>query len=457
MFFGLLSFGQWDLATCVQYALENNINVQQASIQAEILENSLQQSKLNRLPTANASANHNYNIGFTIDPFTNTFSTQTIQSNAFSINMGVTLFAANSITNSIKSNELASSASKAAIEISSNQTTWSVVFAFLRVVVAEENLKLATTQLDLSNEQLKIAEKRVASGADNKGVVLSLKSQYAADKLALTNAQNEIQLGYINLMNLLQIRDDQDFQITLPAVDNLPEMPLESVLDIYEMAVSLMPELRQAQLNVQRSMIEEQLSKSGYFPTLSAYGNLSTVYSESGGEFIDGGFEIRTIGYIPSTQEEVVSLLPISKYVSKSFNDQLRDNFGQSVGLSLSIPVFNNRRTAVAVQNAKLNSQISELGLLGAYNQLKADVTTAYTNLLAAKSSYESATINLEAQATNFDFANERFKAGLLNSTDLLNAKNLWSQAQVALIQAKYEYLIRHMVIEFYKGNPLSL
>ncbi|MFY0645152.1 MAG: TolC family protein, partial [Bacteroidia bacterium] len=411
---------KWDLQQCLDYAISHNTSMQRSEVQAEILANNLRQSKMNRLPTVSGSASHNYNIGYSIDPFTNTFTPQSIQSNTFSINFGVTLFSANRITNGIKSMELQHESGTLAVEIAKNQTSWSVVFAFLNIVVAERNLEIMEAQEVLSKEQLELAEKRVAAGADNKSAVFGLKSQLASDQLQVVQAQNQVQNAYLNMINLLQLDNETEFEIELPNIANLPEMPTESLVEIYESALGLMPELKQADVNMRSAYLDYKIRRSALYPTLSAYGNMNTIYSESGGEYVSDGFELVTIGYLPSSQEEVVSLLPINNYKSKSYSDQLKDNIGQSLGLSVSIPVFNNYRTATDAQNAKLNMKIGELNALEVKNQLRADITTAYTNLLAGKSSYDAAVLNLEAQELNYEFAKQRFDAGLLNSTDLL-------------------------------------
>ena len=448
---------KWSLQQCLDYALEHNTGMQRSEIQAEILSNNLKQSKMNRLPSVSASASHNYNIGYSIDPFTNTFTPQRIQSNTFSINFGVTLFSANRVTNGIKAMELQEESGELGVEIVKNQTRWSVVFAFLNIVVAEKNLEIIQAQENLSKEQLELAQKRVEAGADNQSSVLGLRSQLASDQLQVVQAKNQVQTAYLNMINLLQLDNETEFEIEIPRINNLPEMPLESLVDIYNTALTLMPELEQAEVNQRSSVLDYKIRKAALYPTLSAYGNLNTLYSESGGEYITDGVELVTIGYVPSSQEEVVSLLPVNRYRSKSYSEQLRDNIGQSIGLSLSVPVFNNYRTATDAQNAKLNMKINELNTLEVKNQLRSDVTTAYTNLLAGKSSYDAALLNLEAQRLNYEFAQQRFDAGLLNATDLLMAKNLWTQAQISVLQAKYEYIVRHMVIEFYKGNTITL
>ena len=448
---------QWSLQDCIDYALENNISLKQSELQIEILQNNLTQTKWNRLPNLNASASHNYNIGRTIDPFTNTFIDRNIQSNAFSLTSGVTLYSGGRINNSIKQTQTAYDASSEGQEALKNQISLSVATAYLQIIQAEENLKLADAQVEITEAQLERARKLVSSGLDNKAIVYGLEAQLANDRVQSINAQNQIQLAYNNMLNLLQIDNNTPFEIKLIDIDTLPEYTEESVASIYDLAIQNMPEVKQAELSVLESQLSQKVVGASRYPTLSAYGNLNTVYSETGIELAEVSTQLTTIGYTKTTNEEVLSLIPVQKYVQSSFGNQLNNNLGRSVGLSLSVPVFNNFRTSTSYENAKLNTEINELNLVQTKNQLRSDITTAYTNMKAAKSRYDAAVLNESAQFNNYDFNQKRFDAGILNSTDLLNAKNMWTQAQNQLINAKYEYVFRIMILEFYKGNDIRL
>ena len=269
-------------------------------------------------------------------------------------------------------------------------------------------------------------------------------------------AKNQISLAYNNLQALMLWSHDAPFEIQVPAVDRLPEIPTENVEQIYSSAMDHMPQVKQAEISMVQADYGVKVASSAYYPTLSLYGNLSTVYSESGVEALQDGFETRVIGYLPSTGEDVLTLWPVTNYTQKSFSSQLTDNFGQSVGLQMSIPIYNGNRTSAQVQNARLNAHISQLNLSNTQTQLRTDVTTALTNLQAANSQYQAALTNEEAQRKNFEFSQKRADAGMMNSVDLLNAKNMYFQSQVQVLNAKYELLFRTMIINFYKGDEIK-
>ena len=200
--FSLLSFmstnaqktSEWTLQKCISYALENNTNIQQNILQGEIAKNNLKQSKLSRIPTLNGSGNHNYNIGRTIDPFTNSFNNTSIQSNSFSISSGVLLYGGSQVNNTIKQNRLAIEANQAGTAVIRNQIALSVSSTFLQIIQAEENLKLARSQNEITKSQLDRAQILLKNGATNRSTVLNLQAQSANDLVNIINAENAIQI-----------------------------------------------------------------------------------------------------------------------------------------------------------------------------------------------------------------------------------------------------------------------
>jgi outer membrane protein len=449
---------KWSLQMCVDYALEHNTSIQQNMLQGEILTNNLNQSKLSRIPTLSGSGNHNYNIGRTIDPFTNTFDNTTIQSNSFSLSSGVLLYGGSQVNNRIKQSTVATDANAKSTEVIHNQIALSVATTYLQIIQAEENLKVADAQQLLTKSQLERALLLEKSGAANQSNTLMLKAQSASDQVAKVNAQNAIQIAYNTLINLMQLPLDQAMEIEQMDITSLPEYPSESVAQIYELALSNLPEIQQGELQIRQSELGEKIAGAGLQPTLSAYGNVNTVYSQSGKDIrVTEDFNTVPIGFTKDGLEPVLQPQPVTIISDKAFGSQLTDNLGQQVGVSLSVPIFNGYRNRTALENAKVNTKISELTLENTKNQLRNDVTTAYTNLKAAKSRYDAALLNTEAQQLSFDFSQKRFNAGVMNSVELLTAKNLWNQAQVQTLNAKYEYVFRALIIDFYKGNQLKL
>ena len=454
---GAQSADKWTLQECIDYALEHNVSVQQNELQGQILENILAQSKYSRIPSLNGSGSHNYNLGRTIDPFSNSFINTSIQNNSFSLSSGVLLYGGSQVNNTIKQNQVAVNANDKNTEVIWNQIALSVSSTYLQIIQAEENLKVAQSQLEITEDQLNRTLKLLESGTINQSTALNLKAQLANDRVNVVNAQNAIQIGYNTLLNTMLYPLDQPLEIRQIEVERLPGMPTETVAELYDIALSNLPEIARAELNIEQSKYGEKIAKGSLQPSLRAFGNINTVYSQSGKNFEFTGFQLDTIGAVQNSLEPVVTLNPTTEVSTKAFSDQLTDNLGQQLGVSLSVPIFNGLSSRTAVENAKVNTQISELNLLNTKAQLRNDITTAYTNLKIAKSRYDAAASSLEAQRMNFDFSQKRFDAGMLNSTELLTAKNQWNQTQIQALNAKYEYVFRKLIIDFYKGEKLKL
>ena len=447
----------WTLQKCITYALENNTSIQQNTLQGEIAKNNLKQSKLGRIPTLSGNGNHNYNIGRTIDPFTNTFNNTTIQSNSFSISSSVLLYAGSQVNNTIKQSRSAIEANEAGTAVIRNQIALSVSSTFLQIIQAEENLKLAKSQNEITKNQLERAQILFKSGATNQSTVLNLQAQSANDKVNIINAENAIQIGYNSLMNLMQYPLDQPLIINADISFDQPEELTNSVREIYDLALQNLPEIKQAQALIEQNKYGEKVAGGRLQPSISAYGNVNTVYSQSGKSVSFGDTSLVPIGFTENSGETVLIPNVETNYADKAFSNQLSDNLGQQVGLSISVPLFNGYRNRTALENAKMNTKISELNLQTTKNQLRNDVTNAYTNLKIAQSRYEANVQNTNAQKLNFEFSQKRFNAGSMNSVDLLAAKNQWSQAQMQLLNSKYELLFRTLIIDFYKGKELTL
>lgn len=450
---------KWDLQRCIDHAVSHNISILQSIKQTEIQENNLKQSKYALAPTLNASSNLNFNVGRSIDPFTNTFENQTISSHSYSMTASAILFNGNRLTNMIKLNESAYQATSYGQDLMVNQTKLAVVTAYLSIVQAEENLKNASSQFDLSTNQLDQAQKMYDVGSIDRGSLLNIQAQLANDRMGVVNAQNQVQLAYNTMMNLLQIPLDESFELEVVDIDELPSMPGESIVMIYEQALGVLPEIQQSQHQLQQAMYSEKVSKAGFYPSINIYGNLNSVYSQSARELLDPmDFETFTIGYVDDVDQTLVKTIqPVTEFGDIPYGQQIGDNFGQIFGLSMSIPIFNGLQTVTQVENAKLNTEIAELQLDNVKTTLRSEITLAYTNLLAARSRYDAAVSSEEAQRMNYEFSEKRFNAGLLNGTDLLNAKNMWIQSQTQLVNAKYEYVFRNLLIRYYQGVELSL
>ncbi|MGV3596633.1 MAG: TolC family protein [Bacteroidota bacterium] len=448
----------WTLEDCINHALKNNISVQQSQAQLSTATNNLLQSKLSLLPSVNASASNNYNFGRSIDPFTNTFAVQQIRSNNFSISGNVTLFSGLQNQNTIKQNDATLKAAKQDLEATRNTVALNIAAAFLQVVLNEEIVEVSRTQMQTTQQQLDRAQKLVDAGRQPINTVLDLKAQLSSENLTLVNAQNQLELSYLNLWQLMMYQPAAGDKVVKPTItQDFENLPVYSPQTIYENFSQTAPEIRAAQYRVNSSLYAHKVALGGRSPRISLSGSISSVYSESFKSY--GGYT--TIGtrelYTDLNGNPVIApyTIPTSASVT-SFGQQLNDNLGKFVGFSMSIPIFNGWQVNNSISNAKNSIQIADLNKKQAENTVYRDVTTAVTQYEAAKAKYTSSKENIEAQQKSYEFANARNEAGLMNFAEFALIKNNLARAETNMVQAKYELLFRIKTIEFYNTGKIT-
>lgn len=444
------------LETCIQTALSKNISLQQATLGLENNRIQVNQSKTNRLPTVNGSAGHNYNFGRSIDPFTNQYITQSIQSNNFSVSSSMVLYNGFQLQNTIKQNENNLKVAEKNLEVLQNNISLNVANQYLQILLSNEQLKNARLQKSLTESQLKRAGELYEAGNQSRSSVVNLEAQVANDQVAIVNAESAVRNGYAQLAALLQESDYNNIRIQ-PIEVTEPAALGASLNTIIEKSFEAMPEIDRDKLQMQSSLIGLEIAKGAYMPRLSLFANLNTVYTQSRKERYDVQQSFITIGQVEGTGQNVLSPYSTYKLRTTAFGRQLADNFGQSLGLSLSVPIYNNGRIKNNVELNKISYRNNALVLENTKQTLRNNIITAYANYENAKATYLAAVQNEKSQKTNFDFASDRFDAGLVNSVELLNAKNTWVTATNNTLQARYEYVFRKLILDFYQGLPLRI
>lgn len=450
--------GVWTLEKCIDHALKNNITVAQAALSKEQSELAYQQSRGAVLPNLNASAGHNYNFGRTIDPFTNQFVNQSIQSNSISLSSGMVLFNGLQNHNNIQLSRTNLMASLSELEAAKNNIMLSVSTMYLQAIQNKTQAESARLQKETTKAQLERSRKLVEAGVINALSIYNLEAQFASDELNEVNFENAWRQSVVSLKTLLMIAPEIPFELVIPdSVD--PELeeslPLQTLV---QDAISRLPETQAAALRLEAAQIGEKVAKGARSPRLSVFANINTVYSESRREISDtrlNGF--REIGFVQGSGDPVMIPDYAFSYRITPFGEQIRDNFGQAVGFGLSIPILNGFQTHLNIARSRLQIQQQELMLSQTKNQIYTDVANAWANTEAARQRYEASLKNEAAQNRNFEFSTKRFEAGLLNSAELIQAQNNMNNARIGRIQAQFEYIFRKNVLRFYQGKEMKL
>lgn len=452
----------WDLEKCIAHAMENNIQVRRTALGAEINSINLKQSRLAMLPTLNAGGSHGYNWGQSIDPFTNQFANDRVRNNNVFVSSGVTLYSGFQIQNTIKQSEVDYKASLLDLQELQNIISTSIAQSYLNVLFNEELSRVAASQLSISEQQVERVSKLVEVGQEAVGALYDIESQLAADQLALTNADNALQIAKVDLMTLLQLSFDQTqtFSIVAPDTDQLEvNGTLESLNVIYTSAINQLPQVKAAEARRESSEIGVDVANGSRMPSLRMTGSLGSGYS--GNNLLPVGDPIvgsRVVGAVAGTGEEVLAPdITFSDFETKGFGEQLDDNFNQSVSLSLNIPIFNGYSASSNVQRAKVQREIADLDYQGVKNDLFQEVQRSYTNTLAALNSYRSAEQALRSAEQNFTNAEKRYEQAMINTVDFNDAKTRLIVTESQMIRAKYDYLFRKTILGFYQGRPIQL
>jgi len=417
------------LQDAVEVGVENNLTLKRSQLEQFNTESSLIEAQGQRLPSLSASASGRFNWGRSINPVTNLFEARRIGNINISANANVTIFAGNQINNSIQQAKTNLEASRYNVEATQNDITLNIINLFVNVVFAKEQVSIAESQLKTSDDQLQRTSRLVAAGSLPLSERLDIEAQKATSELEVINARNNLRLAKLNLSQQLLIPFSEDFDVSVPDLE-VEDYSLEAVdsKQIYGIAVGNMPQVKAADLLIQSAEYGVKIAKGAFYPSLGLGGNLFSNYVDQA-----------TFGN------------------PESFSTQIDNNLSQAMGLNLNIPIFSNFRNKANLQRARVQRNLSEIQSLEVKNQLRQDIETSYTSAYAARQAYQASLTRVAAMEEAFRMAQQRFDVGALNSVDFQVAQNNLFGAQADLLNAKYEYIFRVKVLDFYLGKPITL
>lgn len=448
----------WTLQACIDYALANNIQIKQQQLSEQLAKVNLLQSKTSLFPSLNANASHAYNYGKTIDMYTNSFATERVQSDNFYISSSVTLFSGFQLLNTVKQNKIDLQSSQYDLDKMMNDISLNLATAYLQILYCDELLGISENQLSVTKKQVARTQKLVDAGTVSKGTLLTLQAQQSTEELSVVNAQNNLDIAYLTITQMLDLPSADSFNIQVPVLEVLTESTLLLTPDqIYAFAVGTQPEIKSAELKVKSSEIGLSIVNGMRYPTISLRGSYGTGYSGASKRIKD----VTLSGYLPSGftsgGDTVYSPSFDYNYENIPFSDQFNDNINKSISFSMYIPIFNGWQTNATITKAKIAIQNSGYSLLTAKNTLYKSIQQAYADALAALNKYKSSSKSVDAYKEAFKYAEQKFEVGLVNSTEYDDAKNKLAEAESTLLQAKYEYVFRLKILDFYMGKPIEL
>ena len=451
---------KWTLREIIDYAIANNLTVKRSSYAVETGEVNYLQSKAVMLPTINGNASYGYNWGRSIDPSSNSFTENRIKSVNMSLSSSLLLWNGFRQFYAMKQSDVELEALSEDLVKSRNDVILSVITLYINVVFNKELYNVARLQLRSTQEQLTRTQKLAEAGSVPRANVLNLEAQFATNELNLIQRENAVNLTLLQLKQALQLPSSTSMDVALPEIDMDPtEVINKTPEEIYDIATSTMPEIKAAQLRRKGALYTLRSTRGNLYPRLSLNASLSTVYSDQREQFQpDGTTSEQILGFVQGSPTTfVVYNAPNGVRYVPGYSDQFQNNLGKSLGFNLQIPIFNGLSSHSAVQRAIINRNIAEIAVTENENRLRQSVETAYNDAISSIKTYNSSQRQVAARDEAFRMTKLRFDNGAVNYVEYQVAENDLFQAQSDLLRAKYDFIFRKKVLDFYQGLPLGL
>ncbi|HZK97265.1 MAG TPA: TolC family protein [Prolixibacteraceae bacterium] len=420
----------WSLQKCVDYAIDNNIKIKQGVIATEYQKNQLKQTKFSRLPNLSGQMSQNLNFGRSLT-YDNTYKDINSSQTDFGIGTNVPVFQGFIISNNISKLELDLQASIEDLSKAKSDISVNIASTFLEILFAKDLVKVSEDQLTVTNLQIKQITEKVDAGSLARGSLLEIEAQAAGEELNLVNAQNQLKIARLRLTQLLELPANDDFDVEVPA---LPEISAEASIvsagEVYKSAVLTRPEIKGADLRYQSSQYQLKMAQGALYPTISLYANIYDSYNNKYTD-VNGA--------------------------SIAFSDQLKNNQRKGIGAQMNIPIFTRFANKIQIDNARLQVLNTELELENTKKLLRSDIETAQTSAIAALNRFNSNQKAVSSMREAFRYSEEKFGVGLVNAVEYNTAKTKLAKSESDLLQAKYEFIFRTKILDFYRGLPLTL
>ena len=415
---------KWTLSECIDYAVTHNIEIKQSDNQIQNLKVEKNTLRNSFLPNLNAGASQNFTFGRSLNQ-NNTYEDSNIQNSSFSVTTEIPIFAGFKRTASIAQNRfdlLAAEANRTLIE---NNLSLNVAGAYFQILLNKEIYRIALEQIQLTKEQEACTQLLIDNGKAAESQLYDVRAQLADDELTATEAKNSLRLAFLELAQLMELKGHERFDIdSLGREISVPDML--SPVNIYQYAVTCMPQIRQAYYTLQSKTKGIRIAKSGYYPTLSFAAGINTNYYDNGSG------------------------------LGETFRRQLNNNMQKSLCFTISIPLFDRFSTRNQVRTARIDEDNARLSLENEKKQLYKNIEQAYTDAISAFEKYRSTTKAVAANQEAHRYAMEKYAAGKSTVFEYNEVKMKLANALSQQSQAKYTYLLKDRVLTFYSCSSLT-
>ena len=423
---------RWNLQTCIDYALQHNITIQRNRISAQSTEENLKTAKAEWFPSLSGSVSQrivnrpNTNNGTIIsgDNIT-TSESKTSYNGSYGIDASWTLYNGGSRINGIKQQKLNKRIAELNVVESANSIQENIMQLYMQILYAAEAVKVNQGTLEVSQATYERGKQLHEAGSLSAADLAQLEAQVSNDNYQVVTAQATLQDYRLQLKQLLELDGEYEMQLDMPELDNTDVLsPLPQKNDVYRTALSIRPEIESGRLNIEAAELDIKVARAGYIPSISLTAGIGSN-NANGNDF--------------------------------TFSEQIKQNWNNSLGVTLSIPIFDRRQTKSAVNKAKLQKQTSQLDLMDSQKELYRTIESYWLDAHSAQQQYEAALQQVKSSQTSYELVSEQFNLGMKNTVELLTEKNNLLNAQQSLLQAKYMALLNAGLLRFYQGEVMEL
>lgn len=454
----------WDLRRCVEYAIANNISVKQADVLARTTALNAKLARAQAYPNLSFNTSGGFNFGRSIDPTSNQYTTNSVFFQSYGVNSGVTLFNFFKVRNDVKAADALDGVNKININAVRNDVSLNVAAAYLQYLLAIETANASKLQIQQTQSQLNNTRKLVDAGSMPELNAAQLEAQLATDSSNYITNQGLADQQKITLMGLLNLDASTPFEVSVPDVDKIPLEPIADMQPayVYNLALKTQPLQRYDSLNIVVQQYRIKSARSAMYPTLGAFvqlgSNYASTFREFGGVTPTGKFD--TLGVVPVNGSNYYALAPgFSTYTTKpSYWRQVGDiNFSQAFGLQLNVPLFSNRQLRTNWEREKINLDNYKLTQQQNNLNLQTNVYKAYSSSVSALEKFNATTKAYDIGQYAFDLAKKRYEIGVLSTIDYITTQTNMFKAKIDQLSARYDYVFKMKILEFYKGQGVKL
>ena len=422
----------WSLEKCINYAIQNSLQVQRTNLNKSQTQLTNKQAVWAQTPNINASYRNGINVGNTVNPTNNELITIPNFGSGLSVNINGIIFQGLQIRNTIKQTRVDVEAADKDIEQAKNDISLSVAQAYLAILLAEESKSVFEEQAKVTRAQLQQTLKLIEGGVLAENSRYDLEAQIARDEENIVIAQNNINLSYVNLKTLMNIDVAKKIAIEIVGDVEVEELEKESTLEeVYEQAITRQPNILASKLREKSALLGVSIAKGALLPTVSYYGGIGSNFS--------------TAFRNPTTGETI------------SYFEQLGITASANAGINISVPIFNGLRNKIAIQRAELGVKVAELATEQLEVTLKSNIERALIDVRAAKKRLAVSRKSVRAIRLSVENTRRRYELGVVNSFELTSVQNTLLSAESSVLQAKYDYLFKLKILDYYKGDAIRI